>query len=65
LLESVEKGEQVGRYSFIGLNPAMTVTAKGNEVIIGGAGGAVLETQQGDPLEIVQELMDGCGLLWL
>jgi len=59
LLESVEKGEQVGRYSFIGLNPAMTVTAKGNEVIIGGAGGAVLETQQGDPLEIVQELMDG------
>jgi len=59
LLESVEKGEQVGRYSFIGLNPAMTVTAKGDQVIIGGAGGAVLETQQGDPLEIVQELMDG------
>lgn len=59
LLESVERGEQVGRYSFIGVNPPMTITAVGNQVTIGAAGGAVLETVQGDPLMIVKELMAG------
>lgn len=29
LLESVEKGEQVGRYSFIGVDPPMTMAAWG------------------------------------
>ncbi len=51
LLESVEKGEQLGRYSFIGVHPPMTVTSRGDQVTIGGAGGTVLETCQGDPLE--------------
>jgi len=59
LLESVERGEQVGRYSFIGVNSPMTITAVGDQVTIGGAGGAVLETVQGDPLTIVKELMAG------
>ncbi len=59
LLESVEKGEQVGRYSFIGVHPPMTVTAHGDKVQIGGAGGAVLSEQTGDPLSIVKELMAG------
>ncbi|MEZ4865455.1 MAG: anthranilate synthase component I [Caldilineaceae bacterium] len=59
LLESVERGEQVGRYSFIGVHPPMTVAALGDQVTIGGAGGAVLETQQGDPLLLVKELMAG------
>jgi anthranilate/para-aminobenzoate synthase component I len=59
LLESVERGEQVGRYSFIGVDSPMTMTALGDQVIIGGAGGAVLETVQGDPLTIVKELMAG------
>jgi len=57
LLESVEKGEQVGRYSFIGVHPPMSVCGDGDQVIIGAAGGQVLETRQGDPLEIVRELM--------
>jgi anthranilate synthase component 1 len=57
LLESVEKGEQLGRYSFIGVHPPMTVTAQGDQVTIGGAGGTVLETCQGDPLSVVKELM--------
>jgi anthranilate synthase component 1 len=57
LLESVEKGEQLGRYSFIGVHPPMTVTARGDQVTIGGAGGTVLETCQGDPLEVVKDLM--------
>lgn len=59
LLESVERGEQVGRYSFIGVHSPMTITAIGDQVTIGGAGGAVLETVQGDPLTIVKELMAG------
>jgi len=59
LLESVEKGEQVGRYSFIGVHSPMTATAIGDQVTIGGAGGAVLETQTGDPLAIVKGMMEG------
>ena len=47
LLESVEKGEQLGRYSFIGVHPPMTVTGRGDQVTIGGAGGTVLERCQG------------------
>jgi len=57
LLESVEKGEQVGRYSFIGVHPPMTVTAQGERVTIGGVGGTVLETQEGDPMAVLQELL--------
>jgi len=57
LLESVEKGEQLGRYSFIGVHAPMTITAHGDQVTIGGAGGTVLETRSGDPLAIVHELM--------
>ena len=57
LLESVEKGEQLGRYSFIGVHAPLTITAQGDQVTIGAAGGAVLEHRQGDPLRIVEEIM--------
>ncbi len=57
LLESVEKGEQLGRYSFIGVHAPMTATSYGDRTIIGGAGGTVLEERTGDPLEVVRELM--------
>ncbi|MEZ4622459.1 MAG: chorismate-binding protein [Caldilineaceae bacterium] len=59
LLESVEKGEQVGRYSFIGVHHLLTVSAVGNKVTIGGAGGELLEEKEGDPLEVVKEMMAG------
>jgi anthranilate synthase component 1 len=32
LLESVEQGENLGRYSFIGLDPEIVIRARGNEV---------------------------------
>ena len=32
LLESVEGGEQVGRYSFVGVNPRGTITLRGRVV---------------------------------
>jgi len=59
LLESVEKGEIVGRYSFIGVHHPLTVTAWGDQITIGAAGGAVLETTQQDPFEAVKDLVSG------
>ncbi len=58
LLESVEKGEQMGRYSFIGVQAPLALLARGGEVSIKGAGGAVLETRNAaDPLDVVKELL--------
>ncbi len=58
LLESVEKGEQLGRYSFIGVDPPITLTLRGNRVDVGAAGGAVLEqVQREDPLNALSELL--------
>lgn len=34
LLESVEQGEQVGRYSFIGSNPPVVIRSRGSEVMV-------------------------------
>ena len=59
LLESVEKGEQLGRYSFIGVHAPMTAVSYGERTIIGGSGGAILEEQSGDPLKVVREVMAG------
>ncbi|MFN2142183.1 MAG: anthranilate synthase component I, partial [Candidatus Promineifilaceae bacterium] len=36
LLESVEGGEQVGRYSFVGVNPRSMVTLNGRTVTVTG-----------------------------
>ncbi len=55
LLESVEKGEQLGRYSFIGVRSPLTVAAYGDECTVGGAGGAVLEQHKGDPMQLVHD----------
>ena len=41
LLESVEGGEKIGRYTFLGAQPRMVITARGNE----------LEIQQGKSVE--------------
>ncbi|MBN1936875.1 MAG: anthranilate synthase component I [Anaerolineae bacterium] len=57
LLESVEKAEQVGRYSFLGVNPQRQVIARGREVKIvdnGQTHARQLEKGQ-DPLHIVAE----------
>ena len=50
LLESVEKGEIVGRYSFIGVHSPLTALAYGDRTIIGATGGVALEERIGDPL---------------
>ncbi len=58
LLESVEKGEQLGRYSFIGINPTLTLVARGDSVSFYGAGNALLDTIHGrDPLDVLRETL--------
>ncbi|HEY1465265.1 MAG TPA: anthranilate synthase component I [Terriglobales bacterium] len=34
LLESVERGEQIGRYTFVGARPYMKIRARGNEISV-------------------------------
>lgn len=57
LLESVEKGEHRGRYSFIGVHPPQTLVSYGDETVVGGAGGMELDRRTGDPLDAAQELL--------
>ena len=59
LLESVEKGEIVGRYSFIGVHAPLSAVAYGDRTIMGAAGGAILEERQGDPLDVVKDALSG------
>jgi len=65
LFESVEGGEHIGRYSFVGCNPRAIVRQEGNRVEVL-AGGKVVETfsvgadgQVNDGLEVVAGVMKG------
>ncbi len=56
LLESVERGIQVGRYSFIGLSPLATIRLDGDEVTIEREGAATRLTKgDRDPLSFVRD----------
>ncbi len=57
LLESVEGGERVGRYTFIGVRPFRTVTARGRELRIEENGNE--ELREGDLFSILQAMLDG------
>ena len=57
LLESVERGEQVGRYSFIGWNPLVTLKATGNRTeIINEQSKKEIDNQ--DPLAVLKDTLD-------
>ncbi len=56
LLESLEGGENWGRYSFIGLNPFMVFGSKANEVFTEVRGQKTTRTVQ-DPLEALRDVM--------
>ena len=53
LLESVERGEQIGRYTFVGARPYMQIRARGDEVIL--QHGKRSEKRKGDVFQIVKE----------
>jgi len=54
LLESVEQGERVARYSFIGTGERKRVQARGADVIVTGVGGS-RSFESNDPLRVLWE----------
>jgi anthranilate synthase component 1 len=58
LLESVEKGEQVGRYSFLGVGPTGILTARDGRVLLQENGSVQqLDSTEGDPLAAAKEIL--------
>ncbi len=57
LLESVEGGEKVGRYTFIGVRPYRTILSRGNAIVIKERGKSL--SLQGDVFALLKELLAG------
>ncbi len=57
LLESVENGEQVGRYTFIGLAPFKRIVARGREIII--TEGRKVVQMEGDIFAVLRRALGG------
>jgi len=57
LLESVEGGEQVGRYTFIGINPYKRIVARGQQIDITEAGRTT--RIEGDIFHVLREALGG------
>jgi anthranilate synthase component 1 len=55
LLESVERGEQIGRYTFLGARPYLQVRARGEDVRL--QRGRTREQRKGSVLPILKELL--------
>ncbi|MGA8309760.1 MAG: anthranilate synthase component I [Terriglobales bacterium] len=55
LLESVERGEQIGRYTFLGARPYMQVRAEGAHIVV--QRGRHKEKRQGNAIQVVKELL--------
>ena len=58
LFESVEGGERLARYSFLGKDPFMVLRARGGETLVerGGAG----ERRPAPLMETLRQVLDGC-----
>jgi anthranilate synthase component 1 len=59
LLESVERGEQIGRYTFLGARPYMQLRTQGKEIFVEKAVGEKKqrERRQGNVFQIAKELL--------
>jgi anthranilate synthase component I len=57
LLESVEGGEKVGRYTFIGVRPYRTILSRGSSIVIDERGKS--RSLQGDVFALLKELLAG------
>jgi anthranilate synthase component I len=55
LLESVERGEQIGRYTFLGARPYMQVRAESGKIVV--QQGKHKENRQGSVVQVVKELL--------
>lgn len=56
LLESVENSERWGRYSFLGFQPLLHVTAKNHKVLIQGEG-TFITLEKENPMDILREIL--------
>ena len=57
LLESVEGGEQIARFSFLGANPSVIFRSKGKQVEITKDGKPLLTKENADPLSELKSLL--------
>ena len=58
LLESVEKAEQLGRYSFLGIDPDGVLTAEGGKVFLSEGGSASeLDLPTADPMAAIEQIL--------
>jgi anthranilate synthase component 1 len=57
LLESVENGEQIGRYTFIGLNPYKRIVSRGRAIAI--TEGKKTVQMEGDVFAVLREALGG------
>jgi anthranilate synthase component I len=55
LLESAERGEQIGRYTFLGARPYLQVRARGEDVVL--QRGRARERRKGSVLPVLKELL--------
>jgi anthranilate synthase component 1 len=55
LLESVEGGEKIGRYTFLGVRPFLRLESRGSEITI--ARGRKVERRTGNVFEVIKELL--------
>jgi anthranilate synthase component I len=55
LLESVERGEQIGRYTFLGAHPYMRVEARGEQISL--IRGKRRERRKGNIFRVIKELL--------
>jgi len=56
LLESVVGGEKWARYSFIGIDPVMTITCQGKKILIK-SNASIAPVEADDPLSIVEKIL--------
>lgn len=59
LLESVEGGERIARYSFMGSDPSLVFKSRDNRVEIIGTGGKKKILTTGNPVNEIKKLMEG------
>jgi anthranilate synthase component 1 len=57
LLESVERGEKWGRYTFLGADPSLVYRFAGNTVAVTENGETVTRPAEGDPLDELRRIM--------
>jgi anthranilate synthase component 1 len=55
LLESVERGEQIGRYTFLGVRPYVQLCADGDQIAI--RHGKKEQLRKGSPFDLLKELL--------